>query len=135
MSIPTHEDAHLMVKLFKLRLEPFLQESEHWILTQFKPGTWEEIKQRYPNSSREWLMLTTALGYWEMLGALIDHNLLSDDLLFDAMESLDLTWDKVREWLPSARSEMGPDMWENVELLSIRQQRWRAGRVPKLQRT
>ena len=134
MGIPTHEDAHMMVEIFKLRLDPYLQESETWFNTKFRPGSWEELKVRYPIDSREWRMLNTVLGYWEMLGALVDHNLLSEDLLFDAMESLDITWDKVREWLPSARSEMGPDLWANIELLVTRQQKWRYTRIPKIQR-
>jgi hypothetical protein len=134
VSIPTHEDAKLMVELFKLRLDPYLQESENWFTTQFEPGSWEELKTRYPVSSREWRMLNTVLGYWEMLGALIDQNLLSEDLLFDAMEGMEITWAKVKEWLPSARSEVGPDLWENIEVLATRQQKWRSARLPKSQR-
>lgn len=134
MGIPTQEDAHLMVELFQLRLNPFMQESELWFNTQFQPASWEELKARYPRSSRQWLMLNTVLGYWEMIGALIDQSLLSEDLFFDTMESLDITWDKVREWLPSARSEMGPDLWENIELLVNRQQKWRFTRIPKAER-
>ncbi len=134
MGIPTHEDAKLMVQLFDLRMNPFMQEAETWFNTQFQPAQWEELKARYPIGSREWRMLNTVLGYWEMLGAMVDHNLLSEDLLFDAMESLDITWDKVKEWLPSARSEMGTDLWENIEMLVTRQQKWRYTRIPKSQR-
>jgi hypothetical protein len=131
MGIPTHEDARLIVELFRLRMEPFVQESEDWFNTQFKTGTWEELKERYPQGGREWRMLNTVLGYWEMLGALVDHNLLSEDLLFDAIESVDVTWDRVREWLPSARMEMGSDLWENIEMLVTRQRRWKLIRIPK----
>jgi hypothetical protein len=76
-------------------------------------------------------MLNTVLGYWEMLGALVDHNLLSEDLVFDAMESIDPAWDKVRDWLPQARLEMGTELWENIELMVNKQRRWRVVRVPK----
>jgi hypothetical protein len=135
MSIPTHEDAHLLVKLFKLRLEPFMQESETWFNTQLQLGPWAEMQAKYDLNSREWRMLTTVLGYWEMLGALVDHNLLSDDLLFDTMESMDITWAKIREWLPSARADMGAELWENVDLLISRQAKWRYTRLPKALRT
>jgi hypothetical protein len=134
MSIPTHEDARMLIELFRLRLDPFLQEAETWFTTDFQPASWEELKARYPAGSREWRMLTTVLGYWEMIGALVDHNLLSDDLVFDAMESMDITWEKIKDWLPSARAEMGADLWENVELMITRQQKWRYTRTPKAQR-
>jgi len=135
MSIPTHEDAHLMVKIFKLRLDPFLQEAETWFTTEFKQVQWEELKQLYPLSSREWRMLTTVLGYWEMLGALVDHNLMSDDLLFDTMESMDITWAIVKDWLPSIRAGMEPELWENIDLLITRQKKWAYTRLPKALRT
>ena len=135
MSIPTHEDAHLLVKLFRLRLEPFMQESETWFNTELQLGPWEEMRQKYDLSSKEWRMLTTVLGYWEMLGALVDHNLLSDDLLFDTMESMDITWEKIRQWLPTARADMGAELWENVDLLISRQAKWRYTRLPKALRT
>ena len=134
MAIPTHDDAHMLIKLFKLRLHPLMQESQSWFEGEFQPGTWEEIRTRYPQGSKEWRMLNTVLGYWEMVGALIDQNLLSDDLVFDAIESLDVAWDKVNSWLPEARSEMGHDLWENIELLVNRQKRWRYTRIPKSQR-
>ncbi|HEX8598601.1 MAG TPA: hypothetical protein VF952_08810 [Chloroflexia bacterium] len=134
MAIPTRDDAHMLIELFKLRLDPLMQESQTWFEGQFQPGTWEEIQTRYPVGSKEWRMLNTVLGYWEMVGALIDQNLISDDLIFDAMESLDVAWDKVNSWLPEARSQMGPDLWENIELLVNRQKRWRYTRLPKAQR-
>ena len=131
MGIPTHEDARLMVELFQLRLNPFMQQSENWFSTNFQPGTWDELKQKYPLGGQEWRMLNTVLGYWELLGSLVDHNLLSEDLLFDAIESVDVTWDKVKDWLPNARIEMGSDLWENIEVLVTKQRRWRIVRTPK----
>ena len=92
------------------------------------------MKAKYPMGSGEWRMLTTVLGYWEMLGALVDHNLLSEDLLFDAIESMDFTWERVKEWVPSAHSDATPELWENVQRLAVRQAKWRYTRVPKDQR-
>jgi len=129
--MPTHDDARLIIELFKLRLNPFMQQSENWFSSKFEPGTWDELKKRYPPGGEEWRMLNTVLGYWEMLGALVDHNLLSEELLFDAIESIDVTWDKVKDWLPYARREMGSDLWENIELLVNKQRRWKIVRTPK----
>jgi len=134
VSIPTQEDAHLMVELFKLRLDPYLQQSETWFATKFDAGSWDEVKAKYPIGSSEWRMLSTVLGYWEMLGALVDHNLLSEDLLFDAIESMDFNWERVKEWVPTARTEATPDLWENVERLANRQAKWRYTRTPKNER-
>ena len=131
MSIPTQEDAHLMVKLFKLRLDPFLQSSERWFNIEFQPIPWDEVQAKYAKGSDEWRMLITVLGYWEMIGALVDHNLLSEDLLFDAMESMDFTWERLKDWLPTIRADVGPEVWENIEVLANRQAKWRYTRIPK----
>jgi hypothetical protein len=120
-----------MVSLFKLRLEPYMQQAENWFIREFRAGSWDEVKEKYPMGSDQWRMLTTVLGYWEMVGALVDQNLLSEDLLFDAMESVDYSWERMKEWLPAARDEVGADLWENIELLAIRQQKWRYTRIPK----
>jgi hypothetical protein len=120
-----------MVKLFKLRLDTFLQASERWFNIEFEPASWSEVQAKYARGSDEWRMLTTVLGYWEMIGALIDQNLLSEDLLFDAMESMDYTWERLKEWLPTIRTEVGADVWENIELLANRQAKWRYTRIPK----
>jgi hypothetical protein len=120
-----------MVRLYKLRLDPYLQQAENWFNTEFQAAPWEEVKAKYPMGSNEWRMLTTVLGYWEMLGALVDQNLLSEDLLFDAIESMDYTWERVKEWVPAIRAEVGPEVWENIELLAGRQQKWHFTRIPK----
>ena len=53
MSIPTQEDAHLMVELFKLRLDPFMQQSEAWFATKFEVGSWDEVRAKYPMGSAD----------------------------------------------------------------------------------
>jgi hypothetical protein len=123
-----------MVELFKLRLDPFMQQSEAWFATKFETGPWDEVKAKYPMGSAEWRMLSTILGYWEMIGALVDHNLLSEDLLFDALESMDFTWERVKEWIPTARTEATPEYWENIELLATRHAKWIYTRIPKSER-
>jgi hypothetical protein len=123
-----------MVKLFKLRLNSYLQASEKWFNLEFQPGPWADVQAKYPRGTDEWRMLVTVLGYWEMVGALVDQNLLSEDLLFDAIESMDFTWERLKEWLPTIRADVGPDVWENIELLATRQRKWRYTRIPKSQR-
>ena len=134
MGMPTHEDAKLLIEVFKLRMDPSLQEAERWFLSKFQPGTWTDVRARYPEGSPEWMYLSRVLRYWEMVGALVYHNLLNEDLLFDLLESTDRLWERLGEWLPSARSEMAVDTGENIELLVQRQRRWRHAYQPKAER-
>jgi hypothetical protein len=74
------------------------------------------------------------LNYWEMIGALVYHNLLNEDLLFDLLENTDRIWERIQEWLPAARAEMAVDVGENIELLVQRQRRWKQTYQPKAER-
>ena len=134
MGIPTHEDAKLLIELFKLRLEPAMQDAERWFISEFKPGPWHEVEARYPKNSEERAFLTRVLRYWELVGALVYHNLLNQDLLFDMLEDTDRLWERVEEWLPAARSQMSVDTGENIELLVERHRRWRQIYQPKKER-
>ncbi len=125
MGIPTHADATLLIDVFKLRLEPAMQEAEAWFTTKFQPGPWSQVNARYPVGGPERLYLTRVLNYWEMIGVLVYHNLLNEDLLFDLLENTDRLWDRLREWLPTARAEKALDVGENIEILVQRQHRWR----------
>ena len=131
MSIPTHEDATLLLKLVRMRHEPAFQEAEGWFLREFRADDWAAIKQRYQPGSGDEARMQRVLGYWEMVGALIDHGLLSEDLLFDVLGNLDPIWERVTPWLAGARAELGAEMWENTELLVERQRHWRRMRRPK----
>ena len=135
MGIPTYDDAKMMLELYRLRLDPSLKEAQQWFVNDFQPGNWNEVQQRYGPGTKEWQMLTSILGYWEIIGALVDQNLLSEDLVFDAIESLDLAWDRVSAWLPGARKGMGIDLWENVEILVERQAHWKQHHRAKRSRT
>jgi hypothetical protein len=134
MGMPTHEDAKLLIEVFKLRLEPAMQEAERWFVTQFQPGSWSQVSARYPAGSPERMHLAKVLSYWEMIGALVYHNLLNEDLLFDLLEDTDRIWERIQEGLPAARSEMALDVGENIELLVQRQRRWKQTYQPKAER-
>jgi len=124
MGMPTHEDAKLLLQLFELRQQPALLEAERWFWHDFQSASWPVVNARYPAGSPERLLLTRVLEYWEMVGALIDHNLLNEDLLFDTMESTEPFWSRLREWLPGAHAEGAFKAGENIEILITRQRRW-----------
>ena len=134
MGMPTHEDAKLIIQLFQLRLEPAMLEAERWFATDFRPGSWTEVDARYPTGSPERLLLARMLEYWEMVGALIDHNLLNEDLLFDVLENTERLWGRLQGWLPAARAAGALKAGENIEILVNHQRRWQQLYIAKSER-
>ncbi len=125
MSIPTYEDARLLLELYRIRYSPEFQEAHRWFMTDFEAGSWEEVRRTCPPASREAGYLGQVMAYYSALGTMVFHNLLSEDILFDVIEDLMPVWQRVQPWIYEAREAEGPHLYENVELLVERQQRWK----------
>lgn len=125
MSIPTYEDARLLLELYRIRYAPEFQQAYLWLMTEFSPTSWEEVRRTCQPASREGAYLGQVMGYFSALGTMVFHNLLSEDILFDVIEDLTPIWEKVRPWLYQAREEEGPHLYENLEFLVERQRRWK----------
>ncbi|HMA34482.1 MAG TPA: hypothetical protein VKY74_08370 [Chloroflexia bacterium] len=134
MGIPTHEDARALLDLVRMRQAAPHQEAETWFMRDFRPGAWEDLSRHYPPGSTERAHLEAVLGYWELVGALVDNGLLNEDLLFDVLPSLEPIWERVAPWLPAARAELGSDLWENLEILVTQQRHWKQLHRPKATR-
>jgi hypothetical protein len=86
---------------------------------------------RYPPGSPEAARMERVLRYWELIGAMIDHGLLNEDLLFDVFSSVEPVWQRIEPWVTQARAALGVDAWENIEILNERQRHWRQMHRPK----
>ena len=134
MGIPTHEDAKLLMDLFRMHQDATLQADESWFLHDFRPGSWEAVSTQYPAGSPEGDRIDRVLRYWELVGALVDNGLLSEDLLFDVLPSVEPIWRRVEPWIIQGRTALGIDTWENLQLLVGRQQHWQQMHRPKATR-
>ncbi len=124
MGIPTHEDAKLLIDLFRMQQDPQLREAEVWFLHEFRPGTWSEIGAQYPAGSTGGDRMERVLRFWELVGALVDHGMLNEELLFDVLPRIMPIWQRIEPWITQARDALGNDTWENIEILAARQQHW-----------
>jgi hypothetical protein len=79
----TDDDAELLLRLYEIRRDPELRRARQWFLHEFKPGAWSEIKARYMTFQDEdrWFRMTTS--YWEMVGAMVNRDVLHPELFFD----------------------------------------------------
>lgn len=125
MGIPTYEDARILLELYRIRYSPGFQEAYRWFMTEFRPTSWSEVKEAYPPGSPGDTYIGQVMGYYSALGTMVFYNLLSEDILFDVIEDLQPLWERVRPWIDEAREVEGTHLFENVELLVERQQRWR----------
>jgi len=117
MRKPVHADAELMLRLYEIRRDPELRQARKWFLTEFKPAGWADIKSRYLSHSDEdrWFRMTTS--YWEMVGTLVNREVLHSELFFDHTGEDIVTWERCKAWIADARADIRPTYLYQFERL------------------
>ncbi|HYM82144.1 MAG TPA: hypothetical protein VEY91_12140, partial [Candidatus Limnocylindria bacterium] len=94
MRKPMHADAELLLRLYEIRRDPELRKARAWFLTEFRPGPWAAIKSRYLSHTDEdrWFRMT--ISYWEMVGTLVNRDVLHPELFFDHTGEDVVTWER-----------------------------------------
>ena len=125
MPKPTYEDAQLLLQLYSLAGESELSKARHWFLTHYQPKPWEDLKEIYLKGSEEDRSIRMVIDYWDMVGALVNNGVLSEDLFFETHEEDIQVWSKVKVWVEGARRDMRPTYLRNLQILAERHLEWR----------
>jgi len=110
-SVPTYEDAKLVLRLYELRREERLRAAHEWFRGKFYPTTIEEIRAVQNASSEEnvsWRMVTT---YWEMAASFVTRGILNVDLFLDSSGEMLVMWTKLEFFIPQIRTAPGADQF------------------------
>lgn len=126
MRKPTHSDAELLLHLYEIRREPELRQARAWFLSEFKPASWAEIKSRWLTHSEEDRHFRMTVGYWEMVGTLVNRGVLHPELFFDHTGEDIVTWDRCKGWIVDARADMRPNYLHQFETLALAHGAYRA---------
>lgn len=115
MRKPTHADAELLLRLYEIRRDPELRRARKWFLTEFQPGSWADIKARYLSHSDEdrWFRMT--ISYWEMVGTLVNREVLHPELFFDHTGEDLVTWERCKPWIEESRRDIRPTYLYQLE--------------------
>ena len=108
MRKPTAADAELLMRLYEIRRDPELRRARQWFLTEFKATDWSEIKPGYLKFEDQdrWFRMTTS--YWEMVGSMVNRDVLHPELFFDHTGEDIVTWDRCKPWIAGARAAIRP---------------------------
>ena len=108
MRKPTAADAELLMRLYEIRRDPELRRARQWFLTEFRATDWSEIKPGYLKFEDQdrWFRMTTS--YWEMVGSMVNRDVLHPELFFDHTGEDIVTWDRCKPWIAGARAAIRP---------------------------
>ncbi len=114
-SVPTYEDARLILKLYELRREEKLRAARDWYRTKFFPQSFEDVQAvvspAHPDNV-SWRMVTS---YWDMAASFVSHGVLDAELFLESSGEMLLVWSRLEDFVPRLRQEYGPRLLANVE--------------------
>jgi hypothetical protein len=133
---PSTEDAKLLLELIKLNMSDERRKAYEWFFMEFAPKKvtdYVEYKRLYPHGSDGARYVGEIMGWHELVGGLVEHGQLSEDLLFDVAAPVRFFWDPLRPIVYGSRGEMKePRIGENFELLAERYEKWIKNHPPKI---
>jgi hypothetical protein len=112
-TVPTYEDAQLVLKLYELRREEKLRAARDWFVTKFFPQTAEDVAALTGTDNAYYRMVTT---YWEMAASFVVRGILNADLFLDSGGEMIVVWTKLAELVPQLRRNLGSEnLLKNIE--------------------
>lgn len=129
MSKPTRADAELFVKLYEMftNSEIYMKAWDWWQGERWE--SYKEFSQKHPIGSEGRKNFMLICGYFELLGALVYHELLDVTLI---AETFGVPWRKAEPVIIGWRAEIGNrKLYENFQWLAMRCSEWREKRPPK----
>lgn len=129
---PDHHDAELLLRLYDLRREEKLRCARAWFIGKFRATNLDELRQVCPAGSEEHTYFRMTMTYWDMAASLVNHGLIQEQFFFENNGEFWAVWDRARPVVPSLRDSFkDPHAYENLEKLSLKYEKWMAGRSPE----
>jgi hypothetical protein len=125
MRKPTAADAELLMHLYEIRRDPELRRARQWFLTEFKAADWSAIKTGYLKFSDEDRWFRMATSYWEMVGAMVNREVLHPELFFDHTGEDIVSFERCKPWLAGARADIRPSYLIQFERMVAAHQEYR----------
>jgi hypothetical protein len=115
-SLPSYQDAELVLKLYDLRREAVMREARNWMAT-FNPQSIDDVvKVMSDFSSKQNAYLRQVCGYWEMVAAFIVHGTLNRELAFDTLGEMYFVYAIMQPVIEEFRKKFNsPEFFKNVQ--------------------
>ncbi|HKF44830.1 MAG TPA: hypothetical protein VKG01_17155 [Thermoanaerobaculia bacterium] len=105
-TIPTYDDAHLVLKLYELRREEKLRAAREWFVGRFFPRSGADIETLYAAPGNENVYFRMVTSYWDMAASFVVRGVLNADLLLDSGGEMVLVWAKLEEHIGQIRGKI-----------------------------
>ncbi|MHA2037377.1 MAG: DUF4760 domain-containing protein [Promethearchaeota archaeon] len=132
MAKPTKEDASLIVKIFAVATgDERYRNATNWFAFEMNETNYDDYIKKYPLGSEGYRNFMRIGNYAELLGTLVNRDVLSEDLLFEMWG--DMMWDKAKPIVYGLRKDLDmPRFLENYEVCALKYPKWAENNPPKV---
>ena len=114
-SVPTYEDAKLVLRLYELRRDEKLRQAREWFARKFFPRSFADVQAAMAPTNPENVWLRMVFGYWDMAASFVAHGVLNPELFFESAGEMIFLWAKMEPFVVALRAEMNMPVLVNVE--------------------
>ena len=128
---PTHEQAQLHLQVYDLRREARLRQARDWFVQNYFVETIDDAMRIAPPGTEPGIFVGMVLGYWEQTCALLNYDLLHEDLFFETSGEFFGVWERLKPVVPEFRERLGDKhLLAHLEKAAQRYEAWSEQRSP-----
>lgn len=128
---PTHEQAELHLQVYDLRREAKLRQARDWFFRNYFVETLEDSNRIAAPGTENGALAMMVLGYWDQACALLNYDLLHEDLFFETSGEFFGVWERIKPIIGEGRKRFAnPQFLGNLEKAAERFEAWSESRNP-----
>jgi hypothetical protein len=128
---PTHEQAQLQLQLFEQRREPRLRQARDWFWKNYHVETLDDAMRIAAPGTEGGQFAMMVTSYWDQACAMLNYDLLHEDLFFETTGEFFGVWETVKAVVPQFRERFhNPQFLGNLEKAAQRFEAWSEKRSP-----
>ena len=128
---PTHEQAQLHLQVYDLRREARLRQARDWFFRNYFVESLEDSNRIAAPGTENGALAMQVLSYWEQACALLNYELLHEDLFFETSGEFFAVWERIKPILRDGRDRWANSLFlTNLEKAAERFEAWSNNRTP-----
>ena len=128
---PTHEQAQLHLQVYDLRREARLRQARDWFFRNYFVESLEDSNRIAAPGTENGALAMQVLSYWEQACALLNYELLHEDLFFETSGEFFAVWERIKPIIKEGREKWANSLFlANLEKAAERFEAWSDSRTP-----
>jgi hypothetical protein len=128
---PSYEQAQLHLQVYEQRRETKLRQARDWFFKNYHVTSLDDAMRIAPMGSEEGAFASMVMSYWEQACALLNYDLLHEDLFFETSGEFFGVWEMLKPVVPAFRERfVAKTFCVNLEKAAQRYEKWIETRSP-----